>query len=38
MPTAPVIRAWWAGTFGAEATGADESEAVFLGSFIGTKE
>ena len=27
-----------AGTFGAEATGADESEAVFLGSFIGTKE
>ena len=27
-----------AGTFGAEVTGADESEAVFLGSFIGTKE
>ena len=27
-----------AGTFGAEATGANESEAVFLGSFIGTKE
>ena len=27
-----------AGTFGAEATGANESEAVFLGSFLGTKE